>query len=453
MVFKNKWTIGGAIIAGLLTIWLIIALINSGLMGIILAVAILTVIATATSVAIENFGVIWFFTWLAEHDVWWSPYRMRPGPGHFIMMTKGKEPGGPFDQVITGHIPYWHYHEGDRRFYKESDSPIKSDPPFKKKFPGGPPKGNDRLEKAGIVKVGLFRRFYKRKRRWDAWDLRKDKPTEYGLVHKETKPEEEHIFYFSTTMAVDLETIPTKDNYPAQIKLVFNVLNIHPERAEFLAGKWETQAVAAVKARAREYIARMPVAELRKERDTDKTDDFMDHILFANQGNPEAKETGTIKLLPEYGVLIQGPQYVDFDLESGDKEMTDAMKRQMIASEDEKTAEILKRKIRIDAEAEKEKRKIEAEGTRDARKAEAEGIRAEYAARMSVKEGAALSMAEAIRVSQPRYISLGADGRGGIMIGVDADKPDSKPDDKPQDPGKPPGPDKPEKPRGPKKPK
>jgi regulator of protease activity HflC (stomatin/prohibitin superfamily) len=338
------------------------------------------------------------------------------------MMTRGRKPGGPFARVLAGHIPYWHYHTDDRRFYKESGSPIKSDPPFTEKFPDGPPKPQGMLADAGAVWVGFLHRFYKRKRRWESWDL-KPNSTEYGVVRKETKLEEEHIFYFATTMAIDLETIPTQDNYPAQMKVVENILLIHPEKAEFLAGKWEIRAVAATREQAREYIASKTVSQLRDERNSDNQDDFVDHILFANEGNRLTPLSSTARLLSEYGVIIQGPSYVDFDLESGDEEMTNAMKRQMIASEDVKTAGIRKQETIVKAEAEKEKRRIEAEGTRNARAAEAEGIRVEFAARMSVPEGADLSWAEAVKSSAPKFISLGRDGKGGIMVGVDPDKP------------------------------
>ncbi|MDP2641872.1 MAG: hypothetical protein Q8P21_01085 [bacterium] len=410
------------IVVVILSVWGLFTLVSSGIAGIFFTTLILWVLATVTIYVVRQIGITWLIVWFAEQDIWWSPVRMRPAPGHIVMMTKGMEPGGPFDKVLTGYIPYWHYHQEDRRFYKESDSPIKNDPPFKEKFPDGSPELKGRLADAGAAWVGFVRRYYRRPRRWESWDLKKGSVAEYGIVRKETRPEEEHIFYFATTIAVNLETVPTKDNYPAQIKVVENILLIHPEKAEFLAGKWEIRAVAATREQAREYIARKSVDDLKVERNSDNQDDFVDHILFANEGNPETPRSSTARLLPEYGVLIQGPSYVDFDLESGDKDMTAAMRRRMIAEEDVKTAGIRMEETVVKAEAEKKKRKIEAEGTRDARVAEAEGIKVEFAARMSVPEGADLSWAEAVKTAAPKFISLGRDGKSGIMVGVNSEE-------------------------------
>lgn len=394
---KNQfWRITLGVVLAALVVWGLVILVSSGIWGLVIATLILWVLATAGILVVRQIGLKWLIVWFGEQDKWWSPVRMKPGPGHIVMMTKGREPGGPFAMLLAGHIPYWHYHESDKRFYKEDD------PDFGTKFPDGlpAPKGwlGEMLDDAGVIWVGFVRRYYRRKRRWEAWDLKPGK-TEYGIVRKETKPEEEHIFYFATTIAIDLETIPTKDNYPAQMKLVENVLLIHPEKAEFVAGKWETQAVAATRARAREYIAGKTVEELKVERDTDNKQEFVDYILVANS------TAATIRLVPDYGVMIQGPYYVDFDLESGDLEMTAAMKRQMIASEDIKTA-----KLRAQEKTELGK------GDANRRTEEAHGIRETIAAWGSNPVGGTVAMAEAIKEAKPKAIG------GGIIAGIDVEK-------------------------------
>jgi hypothetical protein len=364
-----------------------------------------TLILTALLVALywvtENFLITRVVLWFAEQDVWWSPVRMEPGAGHIIMMTKGARPGGNFAMLMHGHIPGWYFHNGDRRFYQTTD------PLFSAKFPTGEPVRVGFFAGVGVVWVGFFRRYYRRARRWDTWDL-KPGSNQYGVVRKETvKDEDDHIFFFSTTVAIDLETIPTKEGYPAQMKVIENILLISPEKAEFLAGKWETQAIAATRTRSREYIARKTVRELRDERDSDNSTDFVDYILFANEGDPSAPRAKTIRLLPDYGVMIQGPYYADFDLESGDKEMTDAIKRQMIAREDVVTAE-----IRI--EEARNKGKAEAE----LRTAAAVGIQAENKARMSVPEGADLALSEAIRVAGVKYLAVDRPGKQSPLVAL-----------------------------------
>lgn len=377
----------------LLSFWGLYVLVASGPLGIVAGTLILWVLGIAFVVFMDKVGLRFILVWFAEQDKWWSPVRMKPGPGHIVMMTRGMEPGGPFDRVLTGHIPYWRYDTNDRSFHKDpNEIPVKE---------------TGILTRAGVVWVGFVRRHYRRRRRWDVWDLIPGK-TEYGVIRKETKKEEEHIFYFATTMAVGLETVPTADAFPAQMKIVFNVLFIHPEKAEFTAGKWEVQAVAAVRARALQYIQSKKLAELRLERDRDRTNDFVDTILKANE--KQGGETGTVGLLPEYGVMIQGPYYEDFDLESGDVDMVNALKRQQIAAEDIKTAQLR-------AQEATELGKGEANRRREA----AVGIRATVEAWGTDPVGATVAMAEAIKEAQPSVIG------GNIMAGVNQEPRPRKP--------------------------
>ena len=316
-----------------------------------------------------EYGVPATIVWLAEQDKPWSPFRTLSPPGKVVMMVKASK-DGPFHSVLPTTIPEWGYNETTRQFE-----------------PGTQPPHVGPLAKLGVVNVGFFKKYYRRRRRYDTYEL-KPGSSEYAVVRTETKPGEEHLFYFATTMAIELVNIPTSENYPASITLVFNVLMIHPEKAEFLAGKSDVQAVAAVTARARAYISAKSVKDLRDERDTPGREDMVDFILKANED-----ENQTVGLKNGRGLEIQGLFYTGFDLESGNKEMNEAMRRNAIAVEDVKTATTRAEETRIKAEAESNRRKIEAEG-----------IRAEFAARGSVPDGGMISMAEAIKEAKPQVI-------------------------------------------------
>jgi len=359
----------------------------------IIGIIIGAILLVAFVAAMREFAAPTLILKLAGLDVGWSPFRFRSPPGNVIMLAKGRE-RGEIDQILPSDIPGWHYHEKDGQFYPENKNlyPKGMHVNFKRKFPKGPPKRSGYLDRIGVVRVPLFRHYYRRNRRYDTWDLQKG-TSEYGVVSKETKKGEDHLFYFATTMAVELRNVPTKNNFPANIILIFNVLLISPRKAEFLAGKWEIQAIAAVTARAREYISSKTADELREERDEVGPDDFLDHILLAN--NVVEGETGTIGLLPAYGIMIQGPRYTNFDLESGKKEMVDAMQRKIIAEKDLETAKVLAKKTVVEANA------------------EAKRIDRKYGAIARHKDGAQIATAEAILASSPSTLLI-----GGGMVAV-----------------------------------
>lgn len=378
----------------------------------------LWVLLTALFALAYKLGIDWIILRFAEKDIWWSPLRMKPSGGHIHFYTKGRVPTGDFATLLHGVIPYWWYHKKDRQFYKEGTQE------FNEKFGGKAPRprGNwaKRLNRLGVGWVGFFRRRYSRKRQWEAWDLIKStvpgKEPQYGIVAKETKPGEEHIFYFATTMAFGFN-FPTKDLGAASGTIVFNLLIVHPEKAEFIAGKFEVQGVAALRSRTRDHVTGKTFPHLLAERDTQGTKDLVDNLLRANDTQPG--ETATLALEPAYGIRAEGPRFEDFDLSEGEggKSIADARRRLEVAKVDLKTENVKAKQA-----------KVRGQGLGDARVAEAEGIKAEFAARTSVRGGAELSMAEAVRAQQQlRYLALGQGGGANIAV---QDEPDPPPNPK-----------------------
>jgi len=372
-------------------------------MGDAILFIILVLVMTVVITAIRRAGVDGIIILLAQGDKWWSPVRMDPSPGELQVMTVGIKPGGDFAMVLAGHIPEWHLSKADWKLYKEGT------PEFRAAFPDGPPVRTGRLASIKVTWVGLFRRRYKRIRRYLSWDLLNGK---YQIVEKKTKEGEEHIFYFSTTMALDLRTMKTIDRYDTQMKIVFNALMIDLRKAEFVAGKWEVQSMAAPTAKIRLYIARHTQEELFLENDTIEDDgELIDEFLSANND----QGSGTLGILKAYGIMLSGAYLEDFDIEETPeaKEMLAAKQRQAIAKEDVITA-----KIRIEEAA--NKGKAAAAERREA----AAGIRDEWEARQSVPEGVQFTWAEAVRNSNLKAFSLGLgqDGRGGIIFGINSDE-------------------------------
>lgn len=383
----------------------------------IIAVVLLTILFTGLLVYLDRLGIDGVILWFASKDKRWSPFRMKPGGGHIHFYTKGKEPGGDYATFLNGFILGWWYHAGDHRFYHvgHTDEEKKF---FKLKFPDGPPVPNTawevRLENLGVGWVGFNRRLYRRKRVWEVMDTRRvgNDKAKFDIKVKETKVEEEHIFYFSTEMALSLDKVPTQKMGSADVKVGFTTLLINPELAEFLAGKWETQAISAVRSRAKEHIASKTLEQLRNEQDTDKKDEMVDRILMVN--DTQAGESATVGLIETYGVMIQSPRFEDFDFneEAGPQEVVEALRRKAVAETNLETA-------RIDANTAEERGK----GKARERKAEAEGIAVEFAARMSVDEGAELTLAEAIREGKGnlRYLSLSQGQPSNLNIAVPAE--------------------------------
>lgn len=375
--------------------WGLVVLVSSGLEGLIAAVMILWVLSTTLLVFANKVGLTWLITWFAERDIWWSPIRMKPGPGYIKMMTKGFNSGGPFAMVIPGHIPYWHYHE-DRNFYDERDKVR-----FQEMFPNRPPTPTGwfekKLDKVGAVWVGFLRRFYKRKRQWDTWD-----PKTNSVITKETKPGEEEIFYFATTMAFSFDKIPTKDFGSAEGQVVFNTLMINPEKAEFLAGKPEIQVMAAVRSRNRDFVTSKTTVELQQERDERKMGGLVKTILLANKTQEE-----DLGLLPAYGMMVQGPRFEDYDFveEGGAKDVIEARRRLVIANIDVETA-----KTKANEAEERGK------GKARERQAEVTSIRATVEAWGTHRVGGTVAMAEAIKEAKPKAVG------GNIIAGINTDE-------------------------------
>ena len=238
----------------------------------------------------------------------------------------------------------------------------------------------------------------------------------YEVGIKTTNPEEEHIFYFSTTMALGLENVPTADLGSVDMEVMFNILLINPELAEFVAGKWEDRAAAAVESRAVGHIKSKPFKVLQAEKDTKAKDELVDEIGKANE--TQSSESGTKGLVPSYGIYIDGPTVKNFDVneEGGAKELTAALRQQEIE------------KINLDTERTKaEQAKVRGDGRAKERQAEAAGIRTTVEAWTIDAAGPAIAMAEAIKEAQPSVIG------GNVMAGINTEpRPRKERKDKPK---------------------
>lgn len=331
---------------------------------------------------------------LGAKDVWWSPVRTDAPPGKVIMMVKANERGS--FACLYHDVPYRIYDHVREEFTEELDP---SDPRLKK---------TGYLAELGLVWVGFNRAYYKRQLRYDSWEkIPGDKDGQFGIVPKESNKGEEHFFNFATTMAIKLNEVPAKGFYPVSLVVQFNTLLMAPRRAEFLAGKWEVQASAEVQKRSQEYISGKTVKELRVERDTDRSDDFVDYVLQANEGTQGA--AGTVPLLRGYGIKIDGPKIIQPDYESGDAEMVAAERRTSIAEADVLTASVRVEEARLKGLAKSEERS-----------AEAPGIEKEFAARASVPGGETFTIAEAIGANGG--LKALAINTKGIMASVDANE-------------------------------
>lgn len=320
-------------------------------MNIAVAIIVAILLVGLYALIVEVAGP-WAIVRLAHIDRGWSPFRLKPPEGEFFAVVRGG-PGGPFDKFV----------ESVKGFDLDS----------KNKFvtaKGSKPETY--LSARGVVWVGFFRRLYERELRYDKFERLPDS-TEWGLVHKErTGPN----IYFQYNMATMVKAAETVGNFPVDALVVFTLQIIEPVKALFFAGGWETQVNAAVQGVIREYIGTQSIDDLREE-------------ARAGTGGLVAR-IKDLELMPKYGIKIIDARFVQFDLVAGDAEMTRATRAVEIAKQNAQAA------------------RETAEGKRDSRKIEAEGIREEYAARMSVPQGAELAMAEAIKETGPGTLVIGS---------------------------------------------
>lgn len=329
---------------------------------------------------------------LGNVDSWWSPFRTLPPPGEMYILVRG-DPDGPFDSILESVIDY-NYDTAMRRF--EPVTPGTTLPP-----------NTSFLHDIGITYVGLWKYFLWREVKYAKWEKKPDPSTEWGLVSKtrgvKGKSGDSPSIFFQYNMATKIEAAETADNFPVDGVMVFTVQMVDPVQALFFAGGWESQVNAAVQGVFREHVSTRPINVLREEK-AGGADNLVSKVKALSETSVD-----TPGLRQLYGVNIIDARFVEFDLVTGDEEMTRAVRAVGIAREQ---AEARREK----AKGEKDGAIIEAEGKREALKIEAEGIKEEYAARASQTDGAKFALAEAIKVAKPTVIG------GDVLATINAER-------------------------------
>lgn len=338
------------------------------IMNIVVGIA-LFILAVVLIIFIVEFLIPRGIVTLGKKDTWWSPFRTLPPPGEMYIVVRG-DPKGPFADVLES-VSLYNYKNGE--FEALPDGEKKGE-------------GEGYLYNLGVARVGFFRYLLYREVKYDKWEmLEKDKkPTgEWGLVPK-TRPGPSIFFRYN--MAVGIKAAETAGNLTVDAILVFTAQVVNPQKAFFFAGGWEGQTTAAVAGAFRQYAASRNVDELRLEQKGSEASPLVETLkALGDRTKPES-------LYNKFGVEIVDARFVSFDLVEGEEAR--ATKAVAIA--------------KLDAEAAKER----GIGEKNASKERAEGIRAELAAWASQPNGAAIAMAEAIKVAKPNVIG------GGIVTAV-----------------------------------
>lgn len=310
-------------------------------------------------------GGKYLLVWLAQQDKWWSPLRLLPPPGTYIIMVQGSKDGA-FDQIIAS-VPGW-------RCTAQTGWQFVEDP-------------NAQVERGfwglGIVWVGLYKALYTRERRYSLWEQKKGSP-DWDVV---AKKRDEPYFFFQTVMAITAKGAETVGNFPVNVVLVATQRVINPVLAEFFAGKPEVQFTGAGESRAREYIGDRDIDQLRRDKDK-PGDDFIDYMLTVNDGPRGIRES--------FGLEMINPYFVLMDLVSGDADYARATR----------IKEIKKR----EADAAEE----DARGIRTLGNARADAIKAVGAA-YNASGVPDFAIADAIREAKPSVVSIGREGAGVVI--------------------------------------
>jgi hypothetical protein len=181
-------------------------------------------------------------------DKWWSPVRFKPTEGKILYIMKGN-PKGPLHQV---------FHSVTGWTLDDATGDMTENPPAPPIIPPNK-KVETTLDRLGLVWVGFFKGTYSREVKYTSYET---VGTEQKLVPK-TRPGSE--FLFQTNLAVEIKGAEDNGNFPLNGKAIATMRIINPRKAEFMAGKPEVQAMAAMESAARIFIGTKSFSELRGE--------------------------------------------------------------------------------------------------------------------------------------------------------------------------------------------
>lgn len=236
---------------------------------------------------------------LGEQDYWWSPIRKLPPEGEmYIVLTGGSD--GPFERVLES-VPDYIFDPETHEFTKSVD--VKS----------RPKKGYARW---GVTWVGFNKGLLYRTVKYDKWE-KSPNSQDYQLISKIRGGEGQPGIFFQYFMAAGILGAETKGNFPVNSTVSFTTQITNPVKAFFLAGGWETQVTAAVQGVVREHISVRDINTLRQEK------------AAGDHGNMITKIKDLD--LSQFGLNIVDATFIDYDLETGDPEMSRATKASEIA--------------------------------------------------------------------------------------------------------------------------
>lgn len=318
---------------------------------------------------------------LGSQDAWWSPFRLKPPPGNYIILVKSSSEG-PFDRII--HSVKDHYFDKEWNFVKGED-------------PNTSPPGwfEDEL---GIIWVGFFKAYYRKPTLYSSFE-KISGSAKYDMVEKKRNMASEDPYYFFqySTMGAYIDSAEIHDNISVNLNILFTARHRNPYKVHFLAGKWTVRATAAVERGTREYVRDMTLSQIREEQ-AKKTEGGKENLvstlknLGTNTNNDPASPGTPDNLTEKYGIEIDDPELISFELTPGDPELAASLHKVAIATNEVEAAKKQAEKTGIDA------------------KAEANRLTAEFGAIAAVPGGAQIALAQAIRESKPSTLVIGNSG-------------------------------------------
>lgn len=336
--------------------------------------------AAAFMYLLLTFGVPRLLISLASQDSWWSPFRSLPPAGQYVILVKSSSEG-PFDRII----------------HSVKDRKLDNDWNF---VPGIEPHAenpNWYEKELGIVWVGFFKAYYRKPTLYSSFE-KLSGSAKYDMVEKKRNVNLDDPYYFFqySTMGAHIESAEIKDNISINMTVLFTARHLNPYKVHFLAGKWTVRATAAVERGTREYVRNKSIDDVREEQ-AKKAEGKPDNLVTTLKNLGTNAEIDPVppgaegNLTTEYGIEIDDPELISFELTPGDPELAAAMHKTAIAGKEKEAAVVQAEKKQIDAEA------------------EAKRILTEYGAIASIPNGVGpqIALAHAIRESHPSTLVIG----------------------------------------------
>lgn len=258
------------------------------------AIVILLALLAAVAFVIATFEkIIWtqLVITLSLLDTWWWPYKMLPRQGEFVIVADGT-PNGPYYRLLESID--WHKYDESGDVFREDKT-----------------KSPQQEGRIPAVYVGFNKYLMWHKVSYNNWE-QPDNSAEAKLVKKvrgvKGLPDAKPSHFFQWTLAIPIMGAEIEGLYKIDAVIQLTLHMVHPRKALFFDGSWESQVDSAVQEMFRPYVKPKTLDEIGAEKDAGQGGELSKKLVKLSEGTRE--EGGLEELC---GIKVINGRLVKFD--------------------------------------------------------------------------------------------------------------------------------------------